>query len=392
MRLGHFLGAIFLVAGTSIGAGMLALPVTTSLAGFFPTLFTLFFSWLYLTTTAFILLEVNLAFEGKVNLTSLAEKTLGNLGKFLCWSAYLLLLYCLTAAYLAGSAPFFSFLFSYFVSTPLSSELVSSGFLLLFGTCVYLGTRFVDLLNRFFLLGLLLSYFFLIFFLPYQVHKDLLFHTDYKALFIGVPVMITSFGFHIVIPSLTQYLHRNKKKLRLALFLGSLIPLCVYFIWEFLVLGVVPLQGENGLLQAYHKAEPATVYIAKTVKSSSVQLAAPFFSFFAIVTSFLGVTLSLFDFLLDGLKLTKTRANRIRVWCFTFIPPLFFVLFYQKAFLSALQYAAIFVVILLAILPALMAWNLPSPFFQKKRGKILLSLVILISFSIIFFDFLQKFL
>ena len=32
------LGAAFLIAGTSIGAGMLALPIKTAAAGFFPTI------------------------------------------------------------------------------------------------------------------------------------------------------------------------------------------------------------------------------------------------------------------------------------------------------------------------------------------------------------------
>ena len=39
MNLGRLLGGILLVAGTAIGAGMLALPVSTGLAGFYPSLF-----------------------------------------------------------------------------------------------------------------------------------------------------------------------------------------------------------------------------------------------------------------------------------------------------------------------------------------------------------------
>ncbi len=388
MRLGHFLGAIFLIAGTAIGAGMLALPVTTSLAGFFPTLISLSFIWLYLTSTAFILLEVNLFFPGKLNLISLAEKTLGKKGKLLCWSAYLLLLYCLTAAYLAGSSPFFSLFFSHFFDLSLPSEVASFLFLLLFGTFIYLGTRFVDLVNRFFIGGLALSYLLLILYLPAHVKGDFLLYSNPKALILGVPVIVTSFGFHIVIPTLTDYLHRNKKKLRLAIFWGSLIPFVVYFIWEFFVLGSIPLQGENGLMKAFSKGDSATLALVKTIQKPLIQISAPFFSFFAIVTSFLGVTLSLFDFLADGLKLTKTRSHKFIISLFTFVPPLFFVIFFQKAFFSALQYAAIFVAILLGLMPALMAWKLPS--FQTKKKKTLLVSVIFVSFLLVFLDFFQK--
>ena len=34
----HILGGAFLVAGTSIGAGMLALPIVSAMGGFFPAI------------------------------------------------------------------------------------------------------------------------------------------------------------------------------------------------------------------------------------------------------------------------------------------------------------------------------------------------------------------
>src|SRR5579871_4493598 len=99
----RLLGGILLVSGTTIGAGMLAIPVVTSFGGFFPSFALLFFCWIFFFLTAWLLLDVNLASPGDVNLISMVGRSLGPIGKAICWITYLLLLYSLTAAYIAGS-------------------------------------------------------------------------------------------------------------------------------------------------------------------------------------------------------------------------------------------------------------------------------------------------
>ena len=103
----RLVGGILLVSGTAIGAGMLALPVITSFAGFLPSAIALGICWLFMYITAVLLLEVNLSCPGEPNMISMAGRTLGTAGKLVCWVVYLLLLYSLTAAYIAGSAPLF---------------------------------------------------------------------------------------------------------------------------------------------------------------------------------------------------------------------------------------------------------------------------------------------
>ena len=102
------LGSVLLISGTTIGAGMLALPVMTGFGGFIPSLFTLFFMWLFMLATALFFLEVNISMPGETNFITMAEKTLGTWGKVVSWVCYLFLMYSLTAAYIAGSSMFFS--------------------------------------------------------------------------------------------------------------------------------------------------------------------------------------------------------------------------------------------------------------------------------------------
>lgn len=82
-----------------------------------------------------------------------------------------------------------------------------------------------------------------------------------------------------------------------------------------------------------------------------------YFAFFAIVTSFIGVALSLFDFLVDGLQIKKDSRGKAIACFLALAPPLFFSLVYPNVFIQALNFAGGFgAVILFGVLPALMAW------------------------------------
>ncbi|HEY4255337.1 MAG TPA: aromatic amino acid transport family protein, partial [Chlamydiales bacterium] len=192
----RFVGGILLVAGTAIGAGMLALPVISGFAGFFPSVLALVVCWAFMFATAWLLLEVNLSMtSSEVNMISMASKTLGVAGKWVCWVSYLLLLYSLTAAYIAGSAPFFTQAMSAIIGIPLPNWAGFFPLLGLFGLFVYLGTRSVDAVNRLLMLGLMVSYAALIAFVPSHVDTSLLEFNHFPAIWLAIPVIITSFGF-----------------------------------------------------------------------------------------------------------------------------------------------------------------------------------------------------
>jgi tyrosine-specific transport protein len=171
-------------------------------------------------------------------------------------------------------------------------------------------------------------------------------------------VVATSFGFHIIIPSLTTYLNRNVRQLKQVILIGSLIPLIVYIVWNFLTLGVIPVEGQNGLMEGYKQGANGAHLLTLALNNPLISLVARSFSIFAIVTSFLGVSLSLMHFLADGLKLKEAGKGKALLLLLTFIPPLLFTLFYPRAFLAALEYAGAFgVILLLGVLPILMVWK-----------------------------------
>src|SRR3989338_2511861 len=95
IMLSKLIGGIFLIIGTCIGAGMLALPTATAAGGFFHTLFFMLGAWFLMTVGALYILEVNLRLPEHTNFISMARVTLGRGGAVVTWIFYLLLLYSL---------------------------------------------------------------------------------------------------------------------------------------------------------------------------------------------------------------------------------------------------------------------------------------------------------
>lgn len=387
----RYIGGILLVSGTTIGAGMLALPVVTGFVGFFPALIIFCFCWFVMLITAFFFLDVNFSIKGEINLITMAEKTLGTWAKVVAWIFYLLLLYSLIAAYIAPSGPLFLSAITYWTGLKMPDWVGPFILPILFGWFVYLGTQGVDWVNKILMLGLLVSYVLLVAFVPSHVDLKLLNHYNWSSGALAISVIITSFGYHIIIPSLTTYMNHDRKHLAWTLIIGSIIPLAFYVVWEFLVLGVVPIEGKNGLMEAWKQGLSSTEPLSKLIQSKWLGVGAKLFSFFAVVTSFLGVSLSLSDFLTDGLKLKKNWEGRLFAIALTFIPPIIFVFSSNRGFIVALEYAGICIAILLILLPALMAWRLKKPNFYKSiTAKILISFAITVSFIIIFTNIFAK--
>lgn len=372
-----FFGAIFLISGTSIGAGMLALPVATAQYGLWPTLGLFLICWAALAFTALLILEVNLWLKADTNLISMAKHTLGKSGEIIAWVTYLLLLYALMSAYLSGINSLLARSLELAFNYTLNNWLGSTILIALFGLIVYLGPKIIDYLNRCLFIGLIIAYLLLIYFLAPHVDLNRLLGNHSSRVWLALPIVATSFGFHIIIPSLRTYLNDNVKQLRLAIIIGSASPLVVYIIWEILILGVLPVLGHNGLLSIYHSGQPAAGLansLDMLLGSSNISIIFKFFALFAISTSFIGVAYSLFDFLADGFNIQKTHIGRLGTALLTFVPPLIFALFYPRGFIIALGYAGVFVAILLGLLPIFMAYRgrvklLPTS-YQVRGGNI----------------------
>ena len=353
------IGGILLIVGTSIGGGMLALPVSTAEVGFGNSLFFLIACWLIMTSGALLVLEVNLRLPAGSNMISMAKSTLGLPGQIIAWITYLFLLYTLLSAYISGGSDVFNSLLQK-ANIHLPTWITSVIFTSVFSLVVYKGIRSVDYVNRGLMFGKLGVYILLVAIISPHVSPASLTGGSASAFTSMLMVLVTSFGFASIVPSLRDYFDDDIATLRRVILFGSLIPLFCYIIWDAVIMGVVAREGDNGLIAlmtSEHATSGLTEALNQSIHSSWISGVFGFFTSICMVTAFLGVSLGLFDFLADGLKLQKTGSQGKYTLALTFLPPLAVVLFNPGIYLQALSYAGVCCVILLLLLPAIMSWR-----------------------------------
>ncbi|AKJ42709.1 tyrosine transporter TyrP [Pragia fontium] len=350
------LGSIFIVAGTTIGAGMLAMPLAAAGVGFGVTFAMLVILWMMMCYTALLLVEVYQYSDADDGLGTLAHRYLGTKGNLIAGFAMLFLMYALVAAYISGGGELLLVSMNDSLSLDLPHMSGPLIFTIVGGGVVCIGTHSVDLINRcLFTAKIVFLVIMLSLMMPHVQSVNLTTLPLEQGLAISaIPLIFTSFGFHGSIPSIVKYMGGDTAKLRKIFIIGSAIPLVAYILWQLATLGAISSttfvgiiaaeSGLNGLLQA----------VKEVVNTPSVEISVRLFSALALATSFLGVALGLFDYLADLFKRNNSTSGRLQTGLITFLPPLMFALFYQKGFIIALGYAAIALSVLALLLPAML--------------------------------------
>lgn len=323
--------AMFLVAGTCIGGGMLALPLVTGISGFLPSLLVMLICGIAMTLSALFLLEVSLWMEEGVHVITMTERILGPAGKWVSWILFLFISYASIVAYTAGGgvqvADFFL----------IPKALGSLIFLLFFGGIVILGNVIIGRVNSLFFLVMIAAYVALVLTGFTEVKPEYLVRKEWSSSLIALPILLTSFSFQTMVPSLTPYLRRHKTALRCAIVGGTVITFIVYGIWQMIILGIIPAQGENSLSAALSCSVPPTQFLREHVEARWVSYVAEFFAFFAIVTSFFGMTMGLHDFLSDGLKIEGKGKSQVVLMLLILVPTYIFATQFERIFLIAMD-------------------------------------------------------
>lgn len=354
------LGGIMLMVGTSIGAGMLALPIATTESGFLPGITSLLIVWAVMTLGAFLILEVNLWFPAGTNLGHMARYTLGRFGEIVLWLTYCILLYSLMVAYISGGRDIIHALILQLtpIDFPLWFDALS--FTMIIAAIIFCGIRVTDLTNRGLMIIKFITFIALVSIVMPHIELHQLVDHDIGKMMSGVTIMFTSFGFAIIVPSLREYLDNDVSLLRRVIFIGSLIPLAAYLLWIVLIMGTIPRVGEYSLFEIM-KADTEVTGIAQALEhylsNTWMAATAKIFSSICLVTSLLGVSLSVKDFWTDSLNSSNEDGSQLLMVLITFIPPLLILFVYPKLFLVGLKYAGICCVLLLCVLPVLMAWR-----------------------------------
>ncbi len=350
---------MLIIAGTTIGAGMLALPIASASLGFSTSLILLFAAWALMTYTALLMLELHQHAEHTATLNTLAKKLLGNKGQFIANISMVFLFYALCAAYIAGGGgqlqQKLESAFSFSVPSQAGSVLLA----VVVATIISLGTKTVDRLNQVLFTVKIIALASIFYMLTPHVDGQYLLELPLQQglVITALPVIFTSFGFHGSIPSIVKYVGVDIKQLRRVMIFGASLPLVLYIFWQLLSLGIahqdtlVQQKGLNSFVS----------FMSSVANSQQLASAVTWFADLALATSFLGVSLGLFDFFADALKHNDSYQQRVKTAMITFIPPLGFALFFPQGFIMALGYAAIALAVLAVFLPVAMVWQ------QRKR-------------------------
>ncbi|MDO9974653.1 aromatic amino acid transporter [Glaesserella parasuis] len=388
------LGSTLIVAGTTIGAGMLAMPLTSAGIGFGFTFLLLVALWLLLCFSALLFVEVYQTVESDAGLGTLAEKYYGTFGRVVSTTVLIVFLYAILSAYVSGGSSILAAFLPTIIDAETTTHISGVIFILVFGVFIILGTTSVDAVNRLLFTTKILAFILVLFLLLPNVSIDNLMAMpiDNALLISASPIFFTAFGFHGSIPSLNKYLEGNVKALRISIVVGTSIPLIAYILWQLATHGVLT---QTEFLQILEK-DPTLNGLAEAARqitgSSIIGAMVRIFSALALITSFLGVALGLFEALEDLLKRVNINAGRVSLGALTFIPPMLFAFFYPQGFIAALGYAGQMFAFYAIVLPIAMVWklrrqNLNLP-YQVKGGSISLLLALLIGVFIVMVPFL----
>ncbi len=381
-------GGSLLIAGTSIGAGVLAIPVLTAAGGFFPAICIYFLCWLFSIFSGYCYLEVLSWFKSKenVNLVSMVQRTLGNSAKVGLWIVYMILFYSLLIAYFCEGGNMVLRIFNSEASGSLIKHIAPIGFAVLVCPLLTLGTRVSDYFNRVCTVGLGCAFaaFCVLSFLQFK--PALLLESSWKDAIPGFPIIFLAFGYQNVLPSLYYYMEGNVKDLKKTILIGSSIPFILYILWEALVLGVVPMPM---LLQAKAHGCTAVSALKNSLHSQEVYVVGEVFSFFALVSSFIGVAIGVMDFFSDAFHWQKKQRRGV-LFILTFLIPMMWAIVYPGIALKCLNYAGgLGVAFIVGVFPLAMVWTgrYGKNNFSKKHllfgGKsvlLLMGIFILINF------------
>jgi tyrosine-specific transport protein len=350
---GSVLGAATLVAGTAVGAGILALPAVCAPAGFSASAVALTAAAGFSIFTGFLVAEVcvntmcELGSGSGVSLGSMARRTLGDTGATAVSLTYALLHYSLLVAYIAKAGETVS------TATGFSQPLADIGFTLAMGTLCYAARpNQLDIANSILVAGVLATFFGLIYTAAPGIHFEALTRSNWDEIPAALPVIALAFVFQNVAPVICSSLEGDIVKIRTAIVAGVGVPLVMFLLWDAAVLG-----SASDAIVASNTTIDIDPLAAVRSSGPAASLLVDGFSVLAVATSFIGFVLGLSEFVAEALGLPVGSGKAVP-YAVTLLPPLGLALAFPGLFFKALDFAGTYgVLVLFGLVPVAMVWS-----------------------------------
>lgn len=383
------MGAIFLVAGTCMGSGMIALPIVLAQLGVVPGVALMLLIWSLMYYTSLINLELNLQSGQGRPLGELGEYYAGPIAKAIGLVSLKVLSYALLAVYLYGGASILQKLLASNQGGAYSFSFVVTGCALLSMALLLLQVKWIDYINRVLFIGLLVVVGILIVGLLYAIDwTDLpLFSKGYGEVSTwshAIPVIFTAFGFQVIFHTLTNYCLKDARMLKRAFLWGSLIPALVYITWTCSILAVVHHESPLFYQQMLHgdvEVGDLIEVLSAIAPSQSVQLLVWWISLLAIFTSLLGVGVGLCDSLKGMMADTvpNSALRTVLAALISVLPAYLIALLVPNAFISVLGFAGMILTVIAILLPVYLFRQLKEKgiYYPEVNSKLLVALSVI---------------
>ncbi|MCQ9122349.1 tryptophan permease [Rodentibacter pneumotropicus] len=388
------LGGAMIIAGTAIGAGMLANPTSTAGVWFIGSILALVYTWFCMTTSGLMILEANLHYPTGSSFDTIVKDLLGKGWNMINGLSVAFVLYILTYAYITSGGGITQNLLNQLLST--SESAVEIGrtfgsliFCIVLAAFVWLSTKAVDRFTTVLIGGMVIAFFLSTVGLLGSVKTEVLFNTlapqseqQYLPyLLTALPVCLVSFGFHGNVPSLVKYYHRDGDRVMKAIFIGTGLALIIYILWQLAIQGNLPRAEFAPVIEKGGDVSALLEALRRYIETDYIAVILNFFAYMAIASSFLGVTLGLFDYIADLFKFDDSVMGRTKTTLVTFLPPLLLSLQFPYGFVVAIGYAGLAATIWAAIVPALLAkasrQKFPNASYKVYGGNFMIGFIIL---------------
>ncbi|MFC5077739.1 aromatic amino acid transporter [Vibrio thalassae] len=374
------IGGACIIASVCVGAGMLGLPSAGAGAWTVWSMLAIAITMVVMTISGWMLLEAFKHYDLKVSFDTVTKDLLGDKINFINNITVYFVGGILLYAYITSSGLILQDVLG------LNAKIASVLFVLIFSAFVWHSTRAVDRISVVLIAFMILSFVFGVSGLAVKVNMAVLFDTISKEnayapyAMAMLPVALTSFGYHHSVSSMRAY-YGEETKAKYAILGGTVIALSLYFLWLFSIFGNLPRSDFGPVIAQGGNVDALLKALGSVIESDKVASAINTFSMAAILSSFIGVGLGVFDFLADFFKFEDTKQGRTKTWLVTFLPPLVMSLLFPFGFVIAIGYAGAAATVWACIIPALLAKRTREVHagcegFKVPGGKMMISLVI----------------
>ncbi|RTR28908.1 tryptophan permease [Shewanella atlantica] len=380
------LGGAMIIAGTAVGAGMFSLPVVGAGMWFSYSLVMMLGVWFCMLVSGLLLLETNLHFEPGDSFDTLTRETLGNFWRIVNGLSIAFVLYILAYAYISGGGSIVNHSLEA-AGIELPQSIAGLVFALGLAFIVFISTKAVDRITTIMLGGMIITFFLAVGNLLIEIDTVKLFTPDGESRYLpymlaAIPFGLVSFGYHGNVPSLVKYYGKDASTIIKAIVTGTLIAFVIYVCWLVATMGNIPRSNFVDIIAQGGNMGVLVGALSDVMSSGWLTTMLTVFANLAVASSFLGVTLGLFDYLADLFGFDESRSGRLKTAAVTFLPPTVLGLLFPDGFLIAIGFAALAATIWAAIVPAMMAYKARklypnSETFKVPGGTFVIAIVIL---------------